>query len=68
MLSLYIHPNTVLKYSEKDSQGVPISEVKMGDMVRCIIRIQGISQLMGKDGMRLRLHHYVPYIWKSDKR
>ena len=68
LLSLYIHPNTVLKYSEKDSQGMPISEVKSGDMVRCIIRIQGISQLMGKDGMRLRLHHYVPYIWKSDKR
>ena len=50
LLSLYIHPNTVLKYSEKDSQGMPISEVKSGDMVRCIIRIQGISQLMGKMG------------------
>ena len=57
VLSLYIHPNTVLK------NGVAISDVKPGDMVRCIIRIQGISQLMGKDGMRLRLHHYIPSIW-----
>ena len=65
MLSLYIHPNTILKYSEKDMEGIPVSEVKSGDMVRCIIRIKGISQLMGKDGMHLRLHHYIPYIWKG---
>lgn len=30
LLSLYIHPNTVLKYSEKDNKGIPISEVKSG--------------------------------------
>jgi hypothetical protein len=64
ILSLYVHPNTLLKSSEKNNTGVLISDVKPGDMVRCIIRIQGISQLIGKKGMRLRLHHYVPCIWK----
>jgi len=58
VLSLYIHPDTVLAHSD-----VRVSDVKPGDMVRCIIRIQGISQMMGKDGMRLRLHHYIPSIW-----
>ena len=58
ILSLYMHPDTMLAHSD-----VRISDVKPGDMVRCIIRIQGVSQIMGKDGMRLRLHHYVPSIW-----
>lgn len=65
ILSLYIHPGSIIRDSEKGTDGVPISEVQPGDMVRCIIRIQGISQLVGKDGIRLRLHHSVPTIWKS---
>ena len=62
VLSLYIHPGTIVKQTGTD--GVPVSEIQPGDMVRCVIRIQGISQIMGKDGMRLRLHHYIPSIWK----
>jgi hypothetical protein len=58
VLSLYIHPQTML-------DGTSITNVAPGDMVRCIIRIQGISRIHGKDGMRLRLHHYVPTIWKA---
>jgi hypothetical protein len=65
VLSLYIHPASIVKHSEKETDGVSISDVHPGDMVRCIIRIQGISQLLGKDGLRLRLHHSVPSIWKS---
>ena len=63
VISLYIHPQTIVK-NEKYPEGIPISEIQPGDMVRCVIRIQGISQMIGKDGMRLRLHHYVPSIWK----
>ena len=65
VLSLYIHPHTLIKSSEHNDQGVPISDVKVGDTIQCIIRIQGISQLIGKNGMRLRLHHYVPSVWKA---
>ena len=63
VISLYIHPQTIVK-NDKYPEGIPISEIQPGDMVRCVIRIQGISQMIGKDGMRLRLHHYVPSIWK----
>ena len=58
ILSLYIHPGTILK------DGTPISEIQPGDIIRCVIRIQGISQIIAKDGMRLRLHHYIPSMWK----
>jgi len=66
VLSLYVHPGTMLKATEKGTHGVSVSEIKPGDMVRCIIRIQGISQIFGKghDGMRLRLHHYIPSVWR----
>lgn len=68
VLSLYIHPNTILKNNgisiNNNTSGIAISDIQPGDMVRCVIRIQGISQLVGKDGLRLRLHHYVPSIWK----
>jgi hypothetical protein len=36
----------------------------MGDTVRCIIRIQGISQVLGKDGFHLRVHHSIPAVYK----
>jgi hypothetical protein len=65
ILSLYVHPHTLIKSSERNDQGIPISDVKAGDTIQCIIRIQGISQLIGKNGMRLRLHHYVPSVWKA---
>jgi hypothetical protein len=64
VLSLYIHPGTVVKHREKDTQGVTISDVVPGDTIQCIIRIQGISQLITNDSIRLRLHHSVPTIWR----
>jgi len=60
VLSLYVHPQTVVQ-----PDGTPITDIQPGDMVQCIIRIQGISRIYGKDGMRLRLHHYVPTIWRA---
>jgi len=62
VLSLYIHPKTNVIHGDAS---IPVTEIQTGDMVRCVIRIQGISQIMAKDGMRLRLHHYIPSIWKS---
>lgn len=62
ILSLYIYPTTYVKLA--NGTNCRISDLKSGDMIRCVIRFQGISQLMNHDGFRLRLHHSVPSIWK----
>jgi hypothetical protein len=61
ILCLYIFPTTLVK-KEKGSY-CRISEIKSGDMIRCIIRIQGVSQIINKNGIRLRLQHSVPSLW-----
>ncbi len=60
ILSLYIYPTSYVKMS--DGTSCRVSELKQGDTIRCIIRLQGISQIGTKDGIRLRLHHSVPFI------
>ena len=61
LLSVYVTPHTTVKMP--DGMGKPVTELKPGDRIRCVIRIQGISQLMNKDGFHLRIHHSVPSIW-----
>jgi hypothetical protein len=62
MLSVYIYPTTFVKLADGSSSR--ISDVKPGEVIRCVIRFQGVSQLNHRDGIRLRLHHSVPSIWK----
>lgn len=62
ILSLYIFPTTIIR--RIDGTTSKITEVKNGQMIRCVIRLQGISYIMNKHGMRLRLQHYVPSIWQ----
>ena len=61
-LSLFIYPTVFVK----TNNGVPcrICELRSGDTIRCIIRLQGVSQLFHRDELRLRLHHSVPSVWK----
>jgi hypothetical protein len=61
VLSLFIYPTV----SVKSEKGLPrtISDLKRGDVIRCVIRLQGISQIINKGELRLRLHHSVPSIW-----
>jgi len=61
ILSLYIYPTTLVKLENGTTH--PISEIKTGDVIRCAIRLQGISQIISKDGLRLRLHHSVSSMW-----
>ncbi len=61
ILSLYIYPTTLVKV--EDGSTYPISEIKTGDFLRCAVRLQGISQIISKDGLRLRLHHSVSSMW-----
>jgi hypothetical protein len=68
VLSLYIYPTTFVRRA--DGSVCRISEIQSGDIIRCVIRFHGISQLHHRDGLKLRLHHSVPQLWltlKSEK-
>ena len=60
-LSLYIFPTSTVRKS--DNTSCKISELMPGDTIRCVIRLQGISQVRGKYGIRLRLQHSIPSTW-----
>ena len=60
-LCLYIFPTSVIK--KADGTICKVSELAAGDMIRCVIRLQGISQVRGKYGVRLRLQHSIPSLW-----
>jgi len=62
VLSLYIYPTAiVMKPSNVYSH---VADLKTGDVIRCIIRLQGISQVTNRSDLRLRLHHSVPSMWQ----
>jgi aromatic ring-cleaving dioxygenase len=61
VLSLYIYPTASIKMA--DGQQAKITDLKPGDMIRVVIRLQGISQLINRESIRLRLHHSVPGVW-----
>ena len=61
-LSLFIYPTVFI--NTNTGQTCRISELKAGDSIRCVIRLQGVSQLYHRDELRLRLHHSVPAVWK----
>jgi uncharacterized protein YneR len=46
-----------------DGNMARISDLKEGDTIRFIIRLQGISQVRNKYGFRLRLQHSIPSTW-----
>jgi len=60
-LSLYIFPTSIVR--KNDNTTCKISELIPGDIIRCVIRLQGISQVRGKYGIRLRLQHSIPSCW-----
>jgi hypothetical protein len=60
-LSLYIFPTSVVK--KNDNTICKVSDLVLGDTIRCIIRLQGISHIRTKYGSRLRLQHSIPSIW-----
>ena len=60
-LSLFIYSTATVK---KENGGMcRVSDLKPGDMVRCVIRLQGVSQLIHREELRLRLHHSVPALY-----
>ena len=44
----------------EDGREIKISELKSGDIIRCIIRFQGISQVSNRYNTKLRLQHNIP--------
>lgn len=61
ILCLYIFPTTIIR--KENGSACKVSDLKPGDVIRCVIRIQGVSQITNKAGNRLRLQHSVPSIW-----
>lgn len=62
ILYLYIFPTALVKLA--DGKTKKVSELVSGDTVRCVIRLQGISQVHGKYGTRLRLQHSISSVWQ----
>ena len=61
ILSLYIFPTSIVKNS--NNSACKVSELVPGNIIRCVIRLQGISQIRGKYGSHLRLQHSIPSSW-----
>lgn len=61
-LSLYIFPSFLVK--KINGTTCKFSELKSGDTIRCIIRLQGVSFIRSKYGIRLRLQHTISSIWQ----
>jgi len=61
ILSLFIYPTVFVKSKLSSCR---ICDLKAGDSIRCVIRLQGISQLYHREELRLRIHHSVPAVWK----
>jgi len=61
ILSLYVFPTTIIK--KEDGTTSKVSDLRSGDIIRCVIRFQGISQFCNKYGTKLRLQHSVPSLW-----
>jgi len=61
VLSLYIFPTSIIK---NINSACKVSELVPGDIIRCVIRLQGISQIRNKYGIRLRLQHSIPSSWQ----
>jgi hypothetical protein len=61
VLCLFIYPSFGVK-KENNTQ-CKVSDLQPGDIIRCIIRFTGISQLVNKSGMHLRIQHTIPSIW-----
>ena len=59
---MLIYP-TLITVKKNDNTTCMVSDLKPGDIIRCIIRLQGISQVRGKYGFRLRLQHSIPSVW-----
>jgi hypothetical protein len=60
-LSLYIFPTAIIK--KADGTICKVADLKEGDIIRFVIRFQGISQIKNKHGTRLRLQHSIPSMW-----
>lgn len=61
ILSLYIYPHSIVRLHSGETQRM--IDIKPNDKIRCVIRLHGVSQLLSKNDIRLRLHHSVPAIW-----
>ena len=65
LLTLYIFPTTNIR--KEDGTISKVAELREGDIIRCVIRFQGVSCISNKYGIKLRLQHSIPSIWSISK-
>jgi hypothetical protein len=61
-LTLHVHSSSTVK--TVDNKHINIANIKHGDVIRCVIRIQGVSRIMNKNDSHYRIHHSVPAMCK----
>lgn len=61
ILSIYLFPTTTVK--KADDTPCKVLDLLPNNIIRCAIRLQGVSQLTNKYGKKLRLQHSIPSIW-----
>jgi hypothetical protein len=64
ILYLYAFPTSLVRKS--DGTTCNICNLVSGDFIRCVVRLQGVSQIQTRYGNRLRLHHSISSIWLND--
>jgi cell division protein ZapA (FtsZ GTPase activity inhibitor) len=65
MLTLFVFPNTGVKLANNTT--TTVGQLKKGDIIRCVIRIHGISMLPARTGEffpRFRIQHSVPTVYR----
>lgn len=70
MLTLFVFPNTIVKHASSSvAAGTTstVSQLKKGDVIRCVIRVHGVSMLPNRPGEffpRFRIQHSVPTVYR----
>lgn len=62
ILCLYVFPTFTVK--KQDGSTCKIADLKPGDLIRCVVRLQGVSSIYSKQYFRLRLQHSLSSIWQ----
>ena len=59
-LALYVCPTAAVQ--QMDGTLCPVTDLKPGHMIRCLIRLYGVLQA---EPLRYKLQHFVPNLWRG---
>lgn len=65
VFSVFVYPTTIVRHNNGTVSH--IQKLKTGDFVRFPLCVHGIMIVNPPSGMRLRIQHNVPYVWKMSE-